>query len=820
MTPLLEPQSSPFISSKLSRGTLRQQLLKTILPTALIPLMVAGLMEWQITSRRSIETTGERTWNQAMLTADVADSIAGKTGLEGKQEQVYMVAEHSNLSPSTQIHIIDARSSKVMASMDFKGVVEASTIKLDPDIFSKITALFEELNATKPPSDHLIEPGRKPLYVAQRPHLSGLVIRPFIHEEGFFALATNFNWKDKYYQIATVPGRNWVSVTTVNLSEVYGDAQSSASIFLFLILILGGVATAIAFIMARKLSLPITSITATVQSAAAGDLNALAKPQGSLETQVLGQSFNTLISQVRQLLVKQIAETERSQGLRDLSLQMSQATQAIAVQRYTVETVRQSLKTDRVLVFQFDPNWKGTIIAESIQSGWKSAQGMQIEDPCFAKGYVTQYLEGRISAIADIYSADLTECHLQQLAALSVRANLVAPVLVGGQLAALLIAHECEGVREWDQPDIDFFVQAASQLGLNLERMSLLERTQRLAQEQTDQRQNIQMGLLDLLGSVESAAQGDLTVRAGVDGEVGTVGDFFNSIISSLQTIVAQVKTSAEQVTVSVNDNEVAIRQLANEAEQQAQELGTTLHSIDRMTESIHTVAANAQEAAEVARSASSAAEVSSSAMDRAVTTIQGLRETVADTSLKVQRLGESSKQISKVVELINQFALETNMLAINAGIEAARAGEEGRGFAVVAQEVGTLAAQSAGATKEIERIVSSIQRETNALVQAMQSGKIQVDEGTQLIEETKQSLGQIVDVSQQIDQLVQAISTATVEQVNTSESVSEMMQKLTKVSERTSEASRSVSNALQGTVAITQQLQASVRTFKVTNEG
>ena len=78
-----------------------------------------------------------------------------------------------------------------------------------------------------------------------------------------------------------------------------------------------------------------------------------------------------------------------------------------------------------------------------------------------------------------------------------------------------------------------------------------------------------------------------------------------------------------------------------------------------------------------------------------------------------MKRLGESSQQISKAVSLINQIAMQTNLLAINAGIEAARAGEEGQGFAVVAEEVGELAARSADATKEIERIVETIQRET-----------------------------------------------------------------------------------------------------------
>jgi twitching motility protein PilJ len=192
------------------------------------------------------------------------------------------------------------------------------------------------------------------------------------------------------------------------------------------------------------------------------------------------------------------------------------------------------------------------------------------------------------------------------------------------------------------------------------------------------------------------------------------------------------------------------------------------------------------------------------------------LRETVAETAKKVKRLGESSQQISKAVSLINQIALQTNLLAINASIEAARAGEEGRGFAVVAEEVGQLAAQSATATKEIEQIVEAIQQETSAVVEAMEVGTAQVVQGTRLVEKTKQSLGKIVDVSRQIDDLLQSISQATVSQADTSKSVTQLMQEIAKVSQKTSDSSRQVSSSLQGTVEVTKQLKESVGTFKV----
>ncbi len=364
----------------------------------------------------------------------------------------------------------------------------------------------------------------------------------------------------------------------------------------------------------------------------------------------------------------------------------------------------------------------------------------------------------------------------------------------------------------------------STQLGFALEQAELFEQREQarltaeaLSEERQQQKESLQMQLLDLLGEVEGASYGDLTVRADVTaGDIGTVADFFNSIIESLRQIVTQVKTSAGQVNISLGENEDAMRQLTQEALQQAEETTRTLDSVEQMTRSIQSVAQNARQAADVARTATKTAQSGGVAMDRTVENILNLRETVSQTTKKVKQLGESSQQISKVVSLIDQIALQTNLLAINAGIEAARAGEDGQGFAVVAEEVGELASRSANATKEIERIVENIQLETSQVVDAMEQSTAQVVEGTRLVEDAKQSLEQIVEVSRQIDELVQSISDTTVSQVQTSENVSTLMKTIAQVSTRTSDSSSQVSEALRQTVDIARKLQTSVEMFKV----
>ncbi len=591
----------------------------------------------------------------------------------------------------------------------------------------------------------------------------------------------------------------------------------------------------LAGLLGRSIANPVENLRRITQKFGGGDRQARAKVFAYDEVGELAVSFNDLAENVsvseerlqNQALYRQ-REVERAIILADLTGRMRQHSDRAGIFAVVTQEVRETLAVNRVIVYLFAGNGSGTIVAESVELGYPIALNTKITDPCFLESYLDKYRKGRVQATEDISKAGLTECHLRQLEPFLVKASLVVPILIREDLLGLLVTHQCSGPRAWEESDINFCRQVSTQLGFALEQADLFNQreiarkeTELLSEDRRQQKEELQLQLLDLLSEVEGASHGDLTVRAEVTaGEIGTVADFFNSIIESLRQIVTQVKRSAVQVSASLGENEDAVRRLSEDALQQAEETTRTLDTVEQMTQSIQRVADSAQQAAKVARTASETAEKGGDAMDLTVQNILGLRETVGETAKKVKRLGESSQQISKVVSLINQIAMQTNLLAINAGIEAARAGEEGQGFAVVAEEVGELAARSAAATQEIEKIVDVIQRETNQVVEAMEQSTAQVVEGTHRVEDAKKSLTQIVEVSRQIDVLVQSISDATVSQVLTSASVSKLMKEVAQVSERTSDSSRQVSDALRQTVEIAQGLQDSVGAFEVGEQG
>jgi methyl-accepting chemotaxis protein PixJ len=625
-----------------------------------------------------------------------------------------------------------------------------------------------------------------------------------------------------------LPDLNWQVLLSTDTATVFEPQRQLLWIIAIGTVVTAFIVGAIASRLAKVTTQPLLNATAALAKLGQGKFNTRLEIETEDELGLLSANINQMAEQLQVLVKEQELDVEGVKLLADITLTIRRILKTEDIYHAAVNEVQRVLKTDRVIIYSLNPDTlDGVVVAESVTDDWPKMLGVQIDDPDFRELYLENYHDAQVQAVANIHqdqNLKNANAYIQLLEKFAVKGNLIVPILAQEKLLGLLIAHHCETPRVWQQPEIDLFQQIATQVGYALEQAKLLEQIQQTknvvvtgSDEEQQEKETLQQQLLELLNDVEGAARGDLTVRADVTaGEIGTVADFFNSIVESLRDIVTQVKQTATQVNTAIGSNEGAIRDLAEEALTQAAEINHTLDAVDQMTQSMQAVAESARKAAFVANHAAHTATKSGQAMDLTVQNILSLRETVGETAKKVKRLGESSQQISRVVSLINQIAIQTNLLAINAGIEAARAGEEGQGFAVVAEEVGELAVRSAAATQEIEQIVENIQRETSEVVQAMEIGTTQVVEGTRIVEEAKQSLSEILDVSLQIDSLVESISTATASQVETSQSVSQLMKDIAAISQRTSDSSRQVSESLQKTVEISQQLQETVETFKV----
>ena len=206
----------------------------------------------------------------------------------------------------------------------------------------------------------------------------------------------------------------------------------------------------------------------------------------------------------RELLVAQIAQRIRQ------SLQLE------VVLNTTVTEVRQFLQTDRVFIYRFEPDWGGVVIVESVGESWKSILGSRPKDPSFAPTYVQLYQQGRVQATADIYAGELTDCYVEFLEQFQVQADLVVPILQAENLWGLLVVNQCVAPRQWQQWEIEWLRQLATQLAIALQQAELYHQLQselkerQRAEEELKRQQQLLMQSNAALQQFASIASHDL----------------------------------------------------------------------------------------------------------------------------------------------------------------------------------------------------------------------------------------------------------------------------------------------------------------------
>ncbi len=335
-----------------------------------------------------------------------------------------------------------------------------------------------------------------------------------------------------------------------------------------------------------------------------------------------------------------------------------------------------------------------------------------------------------------------------------------------------------------------------------------------------------------------ASGEADLTQRLEVKAkdELGLLADCFNSFIEKIQQIIKKIANSAENVAatseqLSANGEEAAkatqqvaraIEQIAVGSGEQSKSVNDTVKVVGQVAMAIDQISAGAQEQSKNVISTTDLVADMANKIDRMAEgmetikevseqngivavnggkavekTVQGMlrvKEAVFETAQKIHELGEQSQKIGEIIQVIDDIAEQTNLLALNAAIEAARAGEHGKGFAVVADEVRKLAERSGKATKEIADLITDIQRGTKLAVDSMQVGTKEVEDGVSLAQEAGQSLNEIVDGVKTAGDNVHKITGLINEILCSSQEVSKAVGNVAAITEENTAASQEMS--------------------------
>ncbi len=285
---------------------------------------------------------------------------------------------------------------------------------------------------------------------------------------------------------------------------------------------------------------------------------------------------------------------------------------------------------------------------------------------------------------------------------------------------------------------------------------------------------------------------------------------------SNLKEMIIQIIDIAEKIRIYSEQLMEVSQEITLSSNAQNQYSVTTASAMEEMTASIREISNNAELSAQQAAQAGVAANEGYVVVNDAAEEMKEIANVVAESTQIIGKLSDSSQHISEVVEVINQIANQTNLLALNAAIEAARAGEQGRGFAVVADEVRGLAERTSKSTQEVADIIEEIQNNSRDAVVSMEKGHNNVTEGVTKAEHAGESMNLIKNSTQTATDSINQISSAMAEQNTVVSNVAQDVEKISQLANDNSSSINNLCTTADELKKMASHLNLAVRQFKI----
>ncbi len=341
--------------------------------------------------------------------------------------------------------------------------------------------------------------------------------------------------------------------------------------------------------------------------------------------------------------------------------------------------------------------------------------------------------------------------------------------------------------------------------------------TARLFQERDHERQALQQGLEELLAHLDRMRQRDLSSRAHLRTSALThVVGALNDVSETLGNVLADVRDAGMVVQQQAGEMRNAALQLVSSAQQQAEQIQTASQTIQRTSEQMRQIVAKAAASRAIAEEANSISNDGREAAERAGEGMSAVREITLQAARRIKRLGESSQEISNVIQLVSEFASQTHLLALNAAIEAANAGEHGSGFAIVAREIRNLAQNSNDATKQIHARIKGIQNETNQVAVTVEYATQQVVQLSDLVTRSGTALHAIDTVIQEIIGEIAVVHRTAEQQARATTAVSGTMNAIAGITGATWESAEYMRASMDQLAELAAILQAKIEMFRL----